>query len=185
MAEKNISKIKISNNDEDIFLIKSKDFDKVTDLYDEVFGDDANGGLKKYVEFLENKISILEKKVDALYNSKTPAPLSFEYNGSYDTSFDDGLVESIVLESVTIGNTTRNGDFDKISVSKGTPISFKWNVLPFNALNKETVLSSNNDSIVFTDDHTLAAINESGEYLIFISSKDGSNIVKQIKINVI
>ena len=79
MAEKNISKIKISNNDEDIFVLKSKDFEKVTELYTEVF--DA-AGLKNQIRALEQEVEILKQKVDSLYNGN---------NDNYDSNSSDSF----------------------------------------------------------------------------------------------
>ena len=75
MSEKNVSRIKISNNEEDIFLIKSIDHDKVNELYNEVFGDDSTDSLKKYIQALENKINDLEKRMkDIEDNSYSEKP---------------------------------------------------------------------------------------------------------------
>ena len=79
MAEKNISKIKISNNDEDIFVVKSKDFEKVNELYTEVFDAD---GLKNHIRTLEQEIEILKRKVDSLYNGN---------NDNYDSNSSDSF----------------------------------------------------------------------------------------------
>lgn len=79
MAEKNISKIKISNNDEDIFVLKSKDFEKVTELYTEVFDTD---GLKNQIRALEQEVEILKQKVDSLYNGN---------NDNYDSNSSDSF----------------------------------------------------------------------------------------------
>lgn len=79
MAEKNISKIKISNNDEDIFVLKSKDFEKVNELYTEVFD---TVGLKNQIKALEQEVEILKQKVDSLYNGN---------NNNYDSNSSDSF----------------------------------------------------------------------------------------------
>ena len=79
MAEKNISKIKISNNDEDIFVLKSKDFEKVNELYTEVFD---TVGLKNQIKALEQEVEILKQKVDSLYNGN---------NDNYDSNSSDSF----------------------------------------------------------------------------------------------
>lgn len=79
MAEKNISKIKISNNDEDIFVLKSKDFEKVNELYTEVFD---TVGLKNQIKALEHEVEILKQKVDSLYNGN---------NDNYDSNSSDSF----------------------------------------------------------------------------------------------